>query len=146
MAIEWSDSLSTGIPWQDRQHKELFNRISSLIDAINVGLGRDEVMKLFRFLDDYFVVHFDDEEQVMNKLHYPESLAHIEQHTRFIDDIAELRNYASETGLSASVVIQVQRRVVDWLINHIGDTDQKFAAFVKGKQEDEGVKITDPGH
>jgi hemerythrin len=146
MVIEWSESLSTGLDWQDRQHKELFKRMSSLMDAMNVGLGRDEVMKLFRFLDDYFVVHFDDEEQVMNKFNYPGSLKHIEQHTRFIDDIAVLRAEASEKGLSASVVILVQRRVVDWLINHIGETDREFAAFVSGVETEQGARIPDPGH
>lgn len=146
MAIEWSESLSTGIEWQDRQHKELFKRISSLMDAMNVGLGRDEVMRLFRFLDDYFVVHFDDEEQVMNKFGYPGSLQHIEQHTNFIDDIAALRMDAQDKGLSAGVVIQVQRRVVDWLINHIGETDQRFAEFVRGVETKRGAKIPDPGH
>lgn len=131
MAIEWSEGLSTGIDWQDKQHKELFSRINSLLDAMTVGLGKEEVLKLFAFLDEYFIVHFDIEEQAMNKYNYPDTLEHLEQHTAFIDRVGKLRDQAAEKGVTTRLVIQVQREVVDWLINHIGEVDQKLAAFIK---------------
>ncbi|MBI5644094.1 MAG: hemerythrin family protein [Deltaproteobacteria bacterium] len=129
MAIEWSNSLSTGLLWQDNQHKELFRRINSLLDAMNVGLGKEEVVRLFKFLDDYIVVHFEAEETAMSKNNFPGMLAHLAQHTRFIENISRLREECRE-NISTGLVIKVQREVVDWLINHIGGIDKELGTFL----------------
>jgi hemerythrin len=129
MGIEWSAKLSTGLEWQDKQHRELFNRINSLLDAMNLGLGKNEVVRLFKFLDEYIVIHFDAEEQVMHKFGYPEMLSHLEEHTRFIEDVSNMKDEADE-ALTSGLVIKVQSRIVDWLINHIGSVDKKLGAFI----------------
>lgn len=129
MAIEWSESLSTGVDWQDTQHKELFRRINALLDAMNVGLGKEEISKLFDFLDEYFVVHFDAEEKAMHQCGYANTLAHLAEHTRFIEDVSSLAQEAHE-GITTSLLIKVQRRVVDWLINHIGGIDKGLGAAI----------------
>ncbi|MBI5810314.1 MAG: hemerythrin family protein [Deltaproteobacteria bacterium] len=130
MAIVWSKSLSTGVEWQDRQHKELFKRINTLLEAMNLGSGKAEVQKLFQFLDEYFVVHFDAEEQAMHKFDYPASLAHVAEHTHFIEDISRLRE-EGQAAMTTGLLIQTQRRVVDWLIHHIGSVDKDLGAFIK---------------
>lgn len=140
MSIEWSKNLSTGIEWQDKQHKELFNRMNSLMDAMNVGLGKEEVLKLFRFLDEYFIVHFDAEEHVMHKYNYPDVLDHITRHTYFIDEVGRLKEEADSKGVSTGLVIQLQRKVVDWFINHIGTVDKKLGAFLVDAGEGRNVK------
>lgn len=129
MAIEWSRNLSTGVEWQDRHHKELFKRINSLLDAMSVGMGKDEVDRVFRFLDSYFVVHFDAEEQAMSKYAFPHAMEHLREHTGFIEDVAVLRHEFA-TGATAVLVVKVQRLVVDWLINHIGGADKKLGLHI----------------
>lgn len=129
MAFEWSNNLSTGIDWQDRQHKELFKRINSLIEAMSVGLGKEEVLKIFKFLDDYFIVHFEAEEQAMNKYHYPGTLSHLAEHTRFIEEAAKLKKECEE-GITTALVLKTKRQLVDWLIYHIGAVDKTFGAFI----------------
>jgi len=37
MAIEWTNDLATGVSEIDYQHKELFRRINSLLDACREG-------------------------------------------------------------------------------------------------------------
>ncbi|HEY4708508.1 MAG TPA: bacteriohemerythrin [Thermodesulfobacteriota bacterium] len=133
MGIEWSSNLATGVDWQDRHHKELFKRINRLLDAMSAGYGKDEVRDLFNFLDEYFVVHFEAEERAMNKYGYPETIAHLAEHTAFIDRIATLRK-DFEKGASTGLVIKVQRQVVDWLINHIGELDKKLGGFIKSAE------------
>ncbi|MBI4950181.1 MAG: hemerythrin family protein [Deltaproteobacteria bacterium] len=135
MAIEWSNSLSTGLLWQDTQHKELFRRINNLLEAMNVGRGKEEVMKLFQFLDDYFVVHFEAEEQAMGKFNYPQMVSHLAEHTRFIEDISKL---SAECGknMTTGLVIKVQRQVVDWLINHIGGIDKELGKFLASAESE----------
>lgn len=129
MAIEWSNSLSTGLLWQDTQHKELFRRINNLLEAMNVGRGKEEVVKLFKFLDDYFVVHFEAEEKAMSRFNYPHMVSHLAEHTRFIEDISSL-SAECKSNITTGLVIKVQRQVVDWLINHIGGIDKDLGKFL----------------
>lgn len=129
MAIEWSKTLSTGILWQDTQHKELFRKINNLLDAMSAGLGKEEVKRLFKFLDDYFVGHFEAEEHAMNSASYPDMLSHLVEHTRFIEDVAALKKECAG-GVTGAFVMKVEARVVDWLINHIGSADKAMAGFI----------------
>lgn len=129
MAIEWNRNLSTGVEWQDRHHKELFKRVNGLLDAMSVGMGKDELNRVFRFLDSYFIVHFDAEEQAMNKYVYPYAMEHLREHTVFIEDVAALRHEFAG-GATAVLVVKVQKLVVDWLINHIGGEDKKLGAHI----------------
>lgn len=129
MAVEWNRNLSTGVEWQDRHHKELFKRVNGLLDAMSVGMGKDELDRVFRFLDSYFVVHFDAEEQAMSKYGFPETVEHLREHTGFIEAVASLRHEFAG-GPTAVLVVKVQTLVVDWLINHIGGEDKKLGAHI----------------
>lgn len=133
MGIEWSDSFSTGIEWQDLQHRELFRRIDKLMDAMDSGIGREEVLRLFNFLDLYFVIHLDTEEKAMDEYGYPDILRHIEEHTRFIEDVSRLEGEAKK-GVTADLIIKTKRIVLDWFINHIGEMDKAFGAFMRAKK------------
>jgi hemerythrin len=135
MSIEWSGTFSTGVEWQDRHHKELFKRINALLDAMNVGMGKEEVLRLFKFLDEYVVVHFDAEEREMYKTDYPGALAHIAEHTGFIEEIAELEDECRRKGVSTALVIKTQGKVVDWLLSHIGGSDKALGAHILKKRD-----------
>lgn len=145
MSIEWSKSLATGLEWQDNQHKELFKRISSLIDAMNVGLGREEVGRLFKFLDEYFVVHFEAEDEAMRKYNFPGGPFHMAEHRRFQQDV-ELIKDECKGNITTGTVIKIQRLVVDWLINHIGGIDKALGEYIlriDKKASAEGVRHED---
>lgn len=129
MSIEWSNNLSTGVDWQDRHHKELFKRVSGLLDAMSVGKGKEEIERLFTFLDSYFVVHFEAEEQAMSSCAFPGAVEHLREHTGFIESVAALRGeFAS--GATSVLVVKVQKLVVDWLIHHIGEMDKELGVHI----------------
>lgn len=129
MSIEWTANLSTGVEWQDRHHRELFKRINRLLDAMNLGQGKEEVSSLFDFLDEYIVYHFEAEEQAMSRHGYGAVLAHIAEHTRFIDAVASL-SAEFRQGPTTGLVIKVQRQVVDWLLSHICGPDKALGEFL----------------
>ena len=75
---KWNDSLITSEEMVDYQHKNLFRTINDLIRACNesdtpngllVEVGLDELLK-------YATYHFKEEEQVMEKHHYPNQPNH----------------------------------------------------------------------
>jgi hemerythrin len=117
----------------DDQHKELFARINLLLAASGQGKGRDEVLKTVQFLESYVVTHFTDEEALMTRAGFPGLTAHRQEHAAFVDDVAKIKAEYLKSGASTVLVIQVQRRVVDWLKNHIGREDKEYGAYLTAK-------------
>ncbi len=126
-----TDSLLTGVSWQDRQHKELIKRVNRLIEAIEQGKGMAELERLFTFLDEYMVIHFEAEEVAMHNHDYPDTVAHLREHTMFIEDLAGLRE-GMEHFAQEELEAKAERLLVDWLRNHIGRVDKKLGLFLKG--------------
>lgn len=133
MAMKWSDSLSVGVAQIDDQHKSLIDKINSLLGAMAQGKGKDEIDSVIGFLADYVVTHFGDEEKLMVKHVYPDMKTHKAQHAAFIQDFKALKSEFDAQGASSHITMQVQRRVCDWLIGHIGKTDKALGAFLKTK-------------
>ena len=123
---------STGVIWQDRQHRELFKRVGLFVDAIDEGRGREEVLRLLEFLDEYVVFHFHDEEKAMERAGYPESLAHMREHTEFIEELSGLKEEL-EHGYSPQRLERVRESMVRWLREHIGRADRELGAFLLKK-------------
>lgn len=133
MLVQWQPSLELGVPQVDQQHKEIFNRVNAMLTAMQQGKGKQEVGQLIDFLGTYVVTHFTDEERVMSTKGYPHLAAHRELHAAFLADFKELKRELETKGSSTLLVIQVQRRVVSWLIQHIGTEDKKIADFLKAQ-------------
>lgn len=133
MLVQWQASLETGAELVDSQHKEIFSRVNALLSAMQQGKGRAEVVAVIDFLGKYVVSHFAAEEGLMKQNGYPGYLAHQQLHKAFVADFDELRREFEANGSSSLLVIQVQRRVIDWLMNHIVKEDKRIAEFLRGK-------------
>lgn len=130
MGIEWRQSLSTGIEEIDNQHKELFDRVNKLFDSCNQHKGKEEVGEIVKFLEDYVVTHFRDEEKIMEKYSYPEIKPHKELHQQFIKDFLTLKDCFQKEGPTTHFVITMNRTVVDWLIKHVGNIDKSLGKYI----------------
>ncbi|MEW6107830.1 MAG: bacteriohemerythrin [Nitrospirota bacterium] len=133
MTIEWTDDLATGVDDIDNQHRELFNKINNLLQACRQGKGKDEVKKVIQFLDDYVITHFSAEEKYMDKYDYPGYPGHRAQHQEFMENFSHLKRQFEEEGVGIYLVLNTNRMVVDWLINHIRKLDRSLGAFLKSK-------------
>lgn len=129
MLVQWRPDLECGVAEIDTQHKEIFNRINALLEASQQGKGRAEIGQVLDFLAAYVVVHFTAEERFMQQTGYPNREAHRKLHQDFVADFTSLKQRFETDGATSALVIQVQRRVVDWLIHHIGREDKQVAAF-----------------
>jgi hemerythrin len=133
MSVQWTSDLAVGVTQIDDQHKELFKRLNDLLEAMSKGKGREEIDKVVSFLANYVISHFETEEKLMARHSYPQFVAHKTQHSIFVSDFTNMkRNF--ESGVSVSSVIAVQKRISDWLVNHIGKTDKALGAFLNSLQ------------
>lgn len=131
MSIQWTDDLALGIAEIDGQHKELFAHVNALLDAAKARKGKDEIDRLFQFLDDYTREHFTFEESLQRSAGYPRLEEHRKMHEGFIRTLAMLKARHAENGDSLSLRLQVNQFVVDWLVKHISHEDVDLARYVK---------------
>jgi hemerythrin len=133
MAIRWTPSLAVGIDEIDRQHKTLFQKVNDLIEACNRGQGKDTVAQTIAFLGEYVVIHFRDEEKLMQKHNFPGYVNHKGLHDGFIKGFHELNDQLEKEGPGLSLVLKTNRMVVDWLVRHISKKDKEFGEFLRGE-------------
>lgn len=130
MMLQWDPSLNTGVTTIDTQHQELYRRLNRLMEATSQGQGRSELAATLEYLQEYVVTHFRSEEGHMQTSKYPEYLNHKRLHDGFVADFLQFKEQLNQAGASSLLVIQVQRRVVDWVRDHIRGEDKKFAQFL----------------
>jgi len=133
MAILWTPDLATQVDEIDSQHRELFKRINDLLEACRQGRGKEEVQKVIRFLEEYVVTHFGEEEKYMENYHYPEYRDHKAQHKEFMKNFSELKQQFDAEGPGVHIVISTNQIVVDWLRTHIRRLDKALGAFLQAK-------------
>ncbi|MFZ3091983.1 MAG: bacteriohemerythrin [Nitrospirota bacterium] len=133
MSINWTEDIAVGVDEIDNQHKELFNRINSFLDAMNQGAGIQEVGNVIKFLEDYVLTHFGAEEGFMTKHKYPEHQSHKAQHEVYLKNLSDLKKEFESGGVTLPLTLKVQRNIVDWIINHIRKIDKALGAFLKTK-------------
>nr|WP_312577442.1 hemerythrin family protein [Sedimentibacter sp.] len=130
MAYKWDKSLETGNATIDEQHKSLINAINDLLDACSKGKGRIEVQKTLKFLSEYVIKHFDDEEKLQIKSKYPDYTAHKKLHEDFKKDVANIVSEFEEGGATIPLVAKVNGKIGEWLIKHIKTMDKKVADHI----------------
>jgi hemerythrin len=133
MKIRWTEDLSSGIEEIDLQHKELIKRVNSLLEASRKGKGKDEVGDFLLFLKEYVSEHFSTEEKLMLSVNYPDYHAHKNEHSMFINDYSDIEKEYSINGVSSYFLIQIQKRMCKWLVEHLLKADKKLFAFIGTK-------------
>ena len=134
MSIEWSSNLATGVAEIDSQHREIFKRVNRLSAACSEGKGKEEVLRLLLFLEDYIKEHFAAEERLQLRHGYPGYAAHKSQHTRFSADISRLATEFKMEGATLSLVIMTNKTLTAWLVHHISKTDTEFGAYLREQE------------
>lgn len=124
------DKFRTGVDWMDRQHAELIEMTLELINSIGQDGGEHKVTGMLEFLDRYVTTHFSIEDDLIKSLKYPGKESHLAEHESFIFTLNNLEKELRSTGPSVYLSGNVKRHLLDWLVNHIGESDKEFAKFL----------------
>jgi hemerythrin len=133
MSYEWSSDLETGYKSIDDQHKQLVESLNELLRACQHGDHRDELKKNLKFLVDYAVKHFDDEEAFQLKYNYPDYEWHKKLHEAYKDQASDLAKRLVKKGPTIALVAEAKSTLGDWLISHIKGEDIKMARHIRGQ-------------
>jgi len=129
--IEWTEDLATGVDSIDEEHKEIFFRFSLFLEDCKKGEGREKLSMLLKFLEEYVSSHFRREEDLMNRKSYPQMESHVEQHHHFFRTVETIKSQLEKEGSSIFLVADTNRKLMDWLVDHIKRTDRVLGAFLK---------------
>lgn len=133
--ISWDSSYEVGIEMVDKQHRHLIELMNELYNAC---LGdRNDLEEKFKDvmkeLVEYVMVHFKDEEKIMEKINYPKFKEHKQKHEYFVKEIlSAVSAYRNGKQFVPNTFVRFLR---DWLFNHILINDKELARYYLSLQE-----------
>ena len=138
MPIE--DKYSTGLVWQDFQHKQLLDLFAKIKKAKAAKEGFEIISYSVAFLAMYVNHHFKLEEEYMKIYSYPEADVHKKEHKGYIKEIKLFREKFKDCDEKA--LEKLLMTLNQWIINHIMKDDKKLGDFVQDCEK-KGLKAAD---
>ena len=130
--VQWESRLELGVPEIDAQHRELFVRLAGFDEALARG-DRPAIGRTFAFLHEYALVHFEQEERLMQQAGYPRLDAHRVLHLGFVERLRALADDYAANGAHAFLRLRVRNWIVVWLVDHVGGEDVALGRFLRSR-------------
>ena len=122
--MPWSEQLEVGIAEIDEQHRWLVDTTNSLHALLSTGDAQAaELGAILEQLMDYTMNHFIVEEEIFDRLGYPESDAHKAQHNIFCEKVMDL---LTRHDMGETVGVEALNLLKSWLTNHIVKVDKQY--------------------
>ena len=131
--VSFTKDMETGVEKIDTQHKELINRINSVLATGEKAASKEETQKTIDFLGEYVVKHFSDEQEIHLKYNYPKAEEHKKLHTSYVNDFKKLQNEFATNGNSLDFMMKLNNSLITWIIKHIRGDDVEFGKFHKAQ-------------
>ena len=127
----WTEAASVHVQLFDLQHKHLFKLIHRLETEMTGARGRDRMLEFLRDVADYAAEHLATEEAVLKAYGYPALEAHIKQHRKLTEMVADFqeREVAGDPALNMSVL----RELKGWAMSHVQGTDKLYTEFLNAR-------------
>jgi hemerythrin-like metal-binding protein len=131
LKVEWNASMATGEAHVDEQHQVLVSQLNQLAEAMARGQMGAELENTLNFLEDYVTRHFQYEEGCMERHRCPAAAKNKTAHAKFVETFMALRARVRHGGgNSAALAVEVQRDLLDRLINHIRKIDTQLGVCI----------------
>ena len=129
--INWDSELSVGVRELDEQHKKLVSLINTLHDSLAAGKGSSVVSETISNLAAYAKVHFKTEEEILQRLQYPDLSGQQREHASFVKEINKF--YKNMESQKFKIPLDVLNFMKIWLITHIQTSDKEYGPFLNSK-------------
>ena len=116
----------------DAEHDLQMQLLDSLSQAIQRGGELSPTKYILEQFIEFSDMHFLSEQLVMRLHGYPGYEPHLEEHTRLMKKVREIRANLIKGERQPSLVLVEELRA--WLIEHIATEDAAFGTFLKAKE------------
>lgn len=136
--LVWEEGYRIGHEEMDAEHLILFSLLNQLDTNIQHDMAGACLGDVVRALEAYIDYHFAHEEALMKVWGYPHLERHSAKHHVFMGDLSRLRRDALG-GDDLKAALTLRGFVLDWLLNHILESDVDYAQFIAGKAVQQAV-------
>lgn len=130
--VEWRDQMSLDYLPLDEEHKAFLNVVNRSVPAARSGDFKTMDL-VFEACYDYVRNHFSHEEDVMERVSFPDIEAHMQAHRTFIQNISEFRKKYE----SAKTQTEKQRQAIKtsdflslWFLGHVLSRDKLLKPYL----------------
>ncbi|MCI8725958.1 MAG: hemerythrin family protein [Hungatella sp.] len=122
----WNEKLNIGVEIVDKAHANLFRIVGKLIELVNSDSNYQNACKEgVKYLEDYSIKHFAEEEAYMRSIRYSGYAKHKEIHDTFRDQtLVSLKKTLELSDYSLTAVHRFLNTMLGWLAGHIMTEDQ----------------------
>ncbi|MEO5375385.1 MAG: hemerythrin family protein [Alphaproteobacteria bacterium] len=127
--------MSVGVPVLDDDHRIVLGVLTQLADATRDGEQADVIGSMVIFFCDYVLTHMRREERLMERLGYPDLMAHRTAHGAFAAWAGEFRRdyeQSPETPLAADTLAYPG----GWWVDHVNTLDMAYKPFFQAHTAD----------
>ena len=129
--INWSEKYAVGIESIDHQHKNLFNAVRVIEEAMTRTAGAAETIVLLEKLTSAAGEHFAHEEALMRAAKYPGIVLHEANHQRLMQKIDAF--VARHKRIGAPLDQHALSFLRDWLVYHVENDDLRLGDWLRGR-------------
>lgn len=131
----FTDKYKTGIELVDDEHRRLFEIIDQTYTLIHDDFAHDkydQIMHLLEQLKDYTEFHFNDEEELMDRIGYPDINSQKKAHSAFIEKLVniDIHDLDAMDDNQQQYLLDLVNFLVTWLSNHILGADKKIGEYM----------------
>jgi hemerythrin len=109
---------------------------TQLLDSLSHALQEVDGLSPANYILDQFIefsdMHFLSEQLVMRLHGYPGYEPHLEEHTRLMKKVCEIRS--SVNSGEAKIDFQLVQQLREWLLTHVAIEDVAFGEFLRIKE------------
>ena len=128
----WRDSMNLNYPPLDDEHKAFLNVVNQAYMASQVD-DFEMMDRVFEKCYDYARNHFSHEEDIMERIQFPDIENHMKSHQVFIHNVSEMRKQyevAPSMEDKRRVSIKLANFLNVWLLGHILSKDKVLKPFL----------------
>jgi hemerythrin len=130
--VEWRDQMSLDYLPLDEEHKAFLDVVNRSVPAARSGDFKTMDM-VFDACYDYVRNHFSHEEDIMERVSFPDMEAHMQAHRTFIQNISEFRkNYeAAKNDIEKKkIAIKASDFLSLWFLGHVLSRDKLLKPYL----------------
>ena len=130
MTFKWTKEMRIDDGQIDADHKKLISIANKVLTLEQSSKRADELKQLIQDLYEYVKYHFAREEDLMQKLEYPDMKSHQTKHENII---LAMNLFLANAQNMDEILVNFRKLVSKWVIDHIMNEDKKLQRFMDAK-------------
>ena len=130
MTFKWTKEMRIDDGQIDADHKKLISIANKVLTLEQSSKRADELKQLIQDPYEYVKYHFAREEDLMQKLEYPDIKNH---HTKHENIIQAMNLFLANAQNMDEILVNFRKLVSKWVIDHIMNEDKKLQRFMDAK-------------